>query len=176
MPTNKIQKVSGTTSVHLGLGQSRPSVAGIIVDSTDNHLKFNPDGATTAVQVADSRGEPGAFSVLTGTTATLTTAAQSGTIYVINTTTSYVVNLPPPTQAGYVIQVIAKVAAGSGVGHSVAPGVGYQIVFKGASAVATNKAAINTQATAGIGDGLRLKADGTDTWYAEVVGTWSREG
>jgi hypothetical protein len=58
---------------------------------------------------------------------------------------------------------------------TVAPNASDQIAGNGFTAT-DNKAALNTKATAAVGDEIVLVGDGTNGWnVARVVGTWARQ-
>lgn len=109
-------------------------------------------------------------------TADLTlTPEDNGKTVVFNTTTSLVVNLPA-TAKGLRYRFFSKIAAGSGVGHSVSPNAADKIFASGFT-TADDKDAVNTQATAAVGDAFEVQADEAGTgWIGEAVaGTWARE-
>lgn len=70
-------------------------------------------------------------------------------------------------------------AAGTGadfsVGINVSPNAADKIAGNGFTAT-DDKDAINTKATARVGDEIRIIGDGVNGWFLEIVkGTWARE-
>lgn len=80
----------------------------------------------------------------------------------------------PATVVGMTYVVRNGGTADGAVGITVAPNASDKIMGNGFTAT-DNKAAINTKATAKVGDELVLVGDGVDGWFVQrVVGTWAR--
>lgn len=101
-------------------------------------------------------------------------------------TDAITVTLPATTAGAYFIIRNGGVPASSSVGYgtgsdgsvlvTVAPNASDKIQGNSFSA-ADNKAALNTKATAKVGDEIHLVGDGTDGWLiTRVKGTWARQG
>lgn len=111
--------------------------------------------------------------VKTLTAAETLTREDAGKLIVLNSGTAFRVTLPR-SRKGYTFHFQVRTVPGA-TGHSVAPQTGDTIYFKGGGAASVSTAAINTQATAAIGDGLTLVGDGNGGYHAIAVnGTWAR--
>ena len=100
-------------------------------------------------------------------------AGDSGVVQVV-TADAGVVTLPA-TAVGLVF-IIENGGPDGTVLVEVAPAAADKLIGNGFTA-ADNKSALNTKATAKKGDRIVLVGDGVDGYYfAEVVGTWAREG
>lgn len=100
------------------------------------------------------------------------TAGESGSIVVLNKSDSATVTLPK-AQAGIEFTFVSKAAPGSGAGYAISPNAADKINY---TTGVTNKDLINTQATAALGDSVRLVGISTTEWQvAGVTGTWAKE-
>lgn len=103
---------------------------------------------------------------------------ESGSLVVFDSTTAFTVTLPAVAD-GLEFHFFVKQAAGA-TGHVIAvTGSTVKMYGKvsptGAATAATNgKGRLNTQATSVVGDGMRVKCDGTN-WFASPSGTWAEQ-
>jgi hypothetical protein len=82
----------------------------------------------------------------------------------------------PATVLGTTYIIENAGSADGAVGISVSPNAADKIMGNGFTS-ADNKDAINTKATAKVGDRIVLVADGANGWFVQsVIGTWAREG
>jgi hypothetical protein len=102
------------------------------------------------------------------------TAAESGKVMMIDSTTTRIISLPA-TAAGLTYTITVKTAATSGNGHQISP-VAADKIIDTAITPADDKDLINTQATGKAGDSVTLVGDGVDGWLVVAkTGTWARE-
>jgi hypothetical protein len=104
----------------------------------------------------------------------LTSEQSGGTVYAVSTT-STPFNLPL-CQSGLEYElIVGTLATDAGAGHSLVPQSYDKIVGNGFTALA-GKSAINTYATAALGDRIKLKGGPNRTWYITgLAGTWARQ-
>ncbi len=113
--------------------------------------------------------------VITLTTTRTLLPKESGAKVILNSATSFTTTLPAPAD-GLDFTFIVKLV-GASTGHVVAVTSGVVMYGKvsptgAASAATSGKGRINTNATAVVGDGLRVWSDGT-SWYSLPIGTWA---
>ena len=158
MATKFIQRSSGAAGGRTG------SHSGIGVDSDDNLLYVNADGTKRPYANDNVEVKTASFTA---------TAAQSGTTFVADSTTSIVVTLPS-TQAGLKYTLVVKQLTTSG-GHAFSPAAADEIIGNGLASV-DNKDVICTAATDREGDSITLVGDGVGGWMiTAVTGTWAAE-
>lgn len=135
----------------------------------------NESGALTVMaggSLAVDAGGKFTLPVTTSNVSVTVTAAQSGMTFVA--TAGDLVFTLPSTAAGLCYTFTQNTTAGS-VGLSISPATADKIIGNGFTPL-DNKDAINTKATARIGDSITLVGDGVDGWYVKSVsGTWDRE-
>lgn len=117
---------------------------------------------------------------LTLTTTRQLLAKESGSKVILNSATSFTTTLPLVAE-GLEFRFFVKLV-GASTGHTIlahATDVTANVKMygkvspSGAAAAATNgKGRINTNATATVGDGMRVWSDGT-SWYADPIGVWA---
>lgn len=110
-------------------------------------------------------------------TTTLTAAQASGGVVTVALATSCTVVLPAASTvtAGLPLTIVSALAPSSGAGYLVDLTGTDQMKGNGFTP-ANGKGALNTQATAKVGDSLTVFSDGTSVWYIlSVGGTWARE-
>lgn len=101
-------------------------------------------------------------------------AGDSGKIFILDKAASLTVTLPALTTGFWAI-FLSKTATTSGVGYLIHPVGTDQMKATFITTPANAKGALNTQATAKMGDALLL-IGGNTTWYAMALGgTWTRE-
>ena len=101
------------------------------------------------------------------------TAADHGTTFVFDSTTSVVATLPATVQ-GLRFRFLVEQLTTSG-GHAVSPAAADQILGNGFTA-ADDKDAICSAASDAVGDWLEVTGDGELGWYiTSIKGTWARE-
>lgn len=106
---------------------------------------------------------------------TTLTPADSGSVIIINAAATKTMTLPSAATAGLVYTFTHQVASTSGNGHTIHP-VGTDVMRGNGFTPAAAKGAVCTQATARIGDTIRVVSDGVGAWYIEyLTGTWARE-
>lgn len=106
---------------------------------------------------------------------TTLTPNDSGAFIIINAAATRVITLPSAVTLGLVFTFAQQVASTSGVGHTVHP-VGTDVMRGNGFTPAAAKGAVNTEATARIGDTIRVVSDGVGAWYIEyLTGAWARE-
>ena len=138
--------------------------AGIGVKASDNLLYVNADGTARPIPTANVEAKTASFTA---------TAAQSGTTFVADSTTSVIVTLPATAKGLRYTLVVGQLTTVTG--HSFSPAAADKIMGNGFTA-ADDKDAICTAASDRIGDAITLVGDGVDGWYiTSVVGTWARE-
>jgi len=97
---------------------------------------------------------------------------QVGSVVTLNKLASLVVTLPKAAP-GVEFTFVSKAATTSGVGYSISPQAADKINY---TTGVTNKDLINTQATAALGDAVRLVGVSTTEWQVHgIVGTWAKE-
>ena len=158
MANNRVARNSfGATSYTAG-------ASGLAVDSDTDLLMINVDGTQRGISTSD-------IQVLT--TSKTATGAESGTVFIADSTSSIVVTLPP-TVRGLKYTLIVKQLTTSG-GHAFSPNAADQIIGNGFTP-ADDKDAICTAASDAVGDTFELTGDGSAGWYVtRSVGTWDRE-
>lgn len=98
--------------------------------------------------------------------------SESGSVVTLNSATSLTVNLPKASP-GLEFTFVSKLAPSSGVGYSLSPQSTDKI---NRTTGVTNKDLINTQATAALGDAVKLIAVSSTEWQVlGIVGTWAKE-
>lgn len=103
------------------------------------------------------------------------TMAEGDSGKVTNVDTDGVVLTLPATVVGMTFTFRNAGSSNGTVGFSVSPNSADKIMGNGYTST-DNKDAINTKATAKVGDELTLVGDGVNGWFvARVVGTWDRE-
>lgn len=133
--------------------------------------------------VAGAAGQIGGYGMPVPTALTTTaslTAAQSGSMVVLNSTTSFVVSLPAANALGAGVAIFyvfsLQVATASGAGHIIRPVGADTMLATFINTPAAAKGANNTQVTSHLGDMLSVWSDGVSKWYASADGgTWTRE-
>lgn len=106
---------------------------------------------------------------------TTLTPNDSGAFVIINAAATKTMTLPSAVTPGLVFTFAQQVATSSGVGHTIHP-VGTDVMRGNGFTAAAAKGAVNTQATARVGDTIRVVSDGVGAWYIEyLTGTWARE-
>ena len=133
--------------------------------------------AASTVPVLDANQALGGITapVKTLTTTAALTIADSGSLIVLNSSTSFVVTLPAASVKGAHFWFNVRVATGSGVGHIIRPAGTDQMRATVITTPANTKGLMNTQATSHLGDSAELISDGTDWYVTSTTGTWTRE-
>jgi len=120
--------------------------------------------------VGDLGKTPSRAPVTLGTAQQLTTEMSSSTIFIKSTSSR--VQLLPDCQGGLEYTFVCE-SVPSGVGHGILPKGYDKIVGAGLTGIA-GTAIYNTQATAVIGDWIKLKGGPLNIWYVQgSVGTWA---
>lgn len=182
MSTRYIESRTGAASGWTG------SDAGFGYDPTDDKLYVNPDGTRRAV-VTEEATQSLAGKTVTGPAATedvtatnLITAAESGTVFFLNSATEFVSTLPAPA-AGLRYRFIVKAAPAS-ASYTVVTTSSANIMIGHINEVTVDDGVDGSIATAGdtitfvdgtavVGDWAEVISDGT-SWY--VTGQCSVAG
>lgn len=144
----------------------RSNAASVQIDSGDGYQpKFVQDSTVTTLARRVTK---------LVTADTTLTAADNGSVVLINATTNTNITLPA-TAIGLRFTIGILQSAGGGALHKITPNASDKIMGGGLTA-ADAKYVGNTQATAAVGDCLELVADGVDGWLIVIkTGTWARE-
>lgn len=158
MSNTRIARIKGGAARYSG------SASGFAVNADTDQLEVNIDGTKRPVS---------STAIKTVTASTTATAAQSGTTFIADSTTSVVITLPA-TVAGLRYTLAVKQLTTSG-GHAFSPAAADKIMGNGFTS-ADDKDAVCSAATDREGDTLTVVGDGVDGWYiVGVTGTWARE-
>lgn len=114
---------------------------------------------------------------MTVTADTTLTPANVNNLIEINAAATKVMTLPAASavQGGQRFRFVQQVATSSGVGHTIHP-VGTDVMRGNGFTPSAAKGAVNTQATARIGDAITVESNGVDAWYiVSLTGAWARE-
>lgn len=150
---------------------------GFVPEATGNAVGFGADEdgvirGNVSGTAGDTFAVPG-WRIKTVTASVTATAADNGTLFIADSTTSVVVSLPATAKGltfGLVVLQLTTVG-----GHAFSP-VAVDSIAGNGFTVADNKDAICSAASDRVGDMLVLIGDGVNGWYiSTVTGTWARE-
>ena len=158
MPIRFVRQSAG------GASASNGSCAGIGVDSNDGRLSVNPSGTVHKINHDDTKIVTASFTA---------TPEQSGTTFVMDSTTSIIITLPS-TAAGLEYSFSVKQLTSS-VGHSFSPAAVDKFFGNGLTGV-DDKDLQCSAATDRVGDFVKIKGDGLDGWLiTSAIGTFAIE-
>jgi hypothetical protein len=167
----------GTKTITAGTAATSPKPPALPAGNIGLAFVYIAPLATTIVtaSITDKRvilPNPTPVSIVTGDT-TLT-VADNGRTVILNSASTHTVNLPAAT-FGLRFSVANQQVPGSGNGVTVHP-AGTDVMRGNNFTESAGKGAVNTQATAKVGDAITVVSDGAGAWtIISLVGVWARE-